>query len=92
MCQSATRHRLSLGSALALHDAGSVSILDDGDRYRGPAIVTAVPRKQTVQVPVTVDLYWGWAPSGADPSLSTSLETPHPVGIATDEGEIRREV
>jgi hypothetical protein len=82
MCQSATRHRLSLGSALALHDAGSVSILDDGDRYRGPAIVTAVPRKQTVQVPVTVDLYWGWAPSGADRTgrLSGTLE---PAGEET---------
>jgi hypothetical protein len=43
-----------------------VSILVDGQRYRGPAVVTAVPRSTTVEVLVTADLYWDWTPSHAD--------------------------
>jgi hypothetical protein len=43
-----------------------VSIVDNGHRYQGPAVVTAVPRRLTVQVPVAVDLYWDLTPSDAD--------------------------
>jgi Peptidase inhibitor I9 len=50
--------------------------------YRGPAVVTAVPRKQSVRIPVTVDLCWGSAPFNADRTgrLSGTLE---PAGAET---------